>query len=189
MSRCNFAKLGKHTLETFIRRAGGHALDKEVEEATGFALALLTSLMSEHLNLLAVELQDSRLFDSKVSCVLALELNVSEASSLTIRIELELARANWAESTERIVELLLGDRKVDVADQHVRLGLHEVSCLEVATDEVCPNFSVVKLSRAALGLFQFEELKETIAVLTLRLLVNVDDCLVDSEPELLYMLV
>lgn len=56
MSRCNFAKLGKHTLKLIIIRASRQALNKEIEEATGLTLALLTSLMSEHLNLLAVEL-------------------------------------------------------------------------------------------------------------------------------------
>lgn len=87
----NFTKLSKHCLEFGVVSASFKALDKEVEEATGFALALLTPLMSEHLNLLAVELESSGLFDSSSRRLLALELDISEASCLTVWIKLKLA--------------------------------------------------------------------------------------------------
>ena len=59
MSRLNFSKLSKHLLEFLVVSASWQALDKKVKEATVLTLALLTPLMSEHLNLLAVEFEDS----------------------------------------------------------------------------------------------------------------------------------
>lgn len=185
----NFTKLSKHCLEFGVVSASFEALDKEVEEAAGFALALLTPLMSEHLNLLAVELKSSGLFDSSSRRLLALELDISEASCLTVWIKLKLARAHWADGREGVEELLLRDCKVNVAHEHVRLGLHEVSFLQIAADVVVADLRVVQLTSTSLGLIKFEELEETVAVLALGLLVHVDDCLIHTESELLYMLV
>lgn len=145
--------------------------------------------MSEHFDLLAVELNLTGLCDSGSGRLLCFELDVSEASSLTIWVKFELAGANWADSREFIEELLLGDCKVDVTHEHVRLGLHEVAFLQIATDVVVADLRVVKLTSTSLGLVQFEELEETVAVLALSLLVDVDDCLVDTVSHLLYMLV
>ena len=152
-------------------------------------LALLTSLMSEHLNLLAVEFEDSRLFDSAGSGFLALELDISEASGLAIWIELKLTRAHGAEGRECVVELLLRDCEVNIAHEHVRFWLHEVSFLQIAADVVVSNLSVVQLSSTPLGLIQLEKLEEAIAILALSLLVHVDDCLIYIESELFNMLV
>ena len=63
MSRLNFSKLCKHLREFGVVSVRFEALDEEVEEAAVLTLALLTSLMSEHLNLLAVKLENSGLFD------------------------------------------------------------------------------------------------------------------------------
>ena len=63
MSRLNFSKLCKHLLELGVVSASWKALNKKVEEATVLTLALLTPLMGKHLNLLAVEFEDSGLFN------------------------------------------------------------------------------------------------------------------------------
>ena len=189
MSRLNFSKLSKHLLKSFVVSASWQALDKEVKEATVLTLALLTSLMSEHLNLLAVEFEDSGLFDCAGSGVLALELDISEASGLAIWIELKLARAHGAEGRECVEELLLRDCEVNVAHEHVRLWLHEVAFLQIAADVVIANLRVIQVISTPLGLFEFEKLKEAVAVLALSLLVHVDDCLIHIESELFHMLV
>ena len=189
MSRLNFSKLSKHLLEFFVVSASWQALDKEVKEATVLTLALLTPLMSEHLNLLAVEFEDSGLFNCAGSGVLALELDISEPSGLAIWIELKLARAHGAEGRECVEELLLRDCEVNVAHEHVRLWLHEVSFLQIAADVVVSNLSVVQLRSTPLSLIQFEKLEEAVAILALSLLVHVDDCLIHIESELLNMLV
>ena len=189
MSRLNLSKLSKHLLEFFVVSASWQALDKEVKEATVLTLALLTPLMSEHLNLLAVEFEDSGLFDCAGSGVLPLELDISEASGLAIWIELKLARAHGANGIERVEELLLRDCEVNVAHEHVRLGLHEVTFLNIAADVVVADLCVVQLICTSLGLFQLEELEEAVAVLALSLLVHVDDCLIHIESELFHMLV
>ena len=83
----------------------------------------------EHFNLFAVKLENSGLFYSVGCGLLAFKLDVSEASAFTVGVELKLTRANWSEGQERIVELLLGHLEVNIADQHVRLGLHKVAFL------------------------------------------------------------
>ena len=87
------------------------------------------------------------------------------------------------------MELLLGHLEVNIADQHVRLGLHEIAFLQVAAYVIVADFRVVKLSCAPFCLLELEELEEAVAILALCLLVHIDDCLVDVESELLYMLV
>ena len=63
MSRLNFSKLSKHLLEFCVVSASWQALDKEVEEAAVLSLALLTTLVLEHLNFLAIELEHSGLLN------------------------------------------------------------------------------------------------------------------------------
>lgn len=133
--------------------------------------------MGKHFDLLAVELELLRLSDGGRGRFFALELDVAETTTLTIRVELEFARANGANGAKGLEELLLRDREVDVADEDVGLGLHEVTFLEVAANEIFTNLRVVHLRGAAARLVGGEELKEAVAVLTLSLLINVDDCL------------
>lgn len=152
-------------------------MDKDVEEAAFSSLTLVTSLMSEHLNLLAIELELLRFGDSRRSRALIFELNVAEAAALSVGVKLEFARADWANGGKCLVELLLGDGKVDVADEDVGLWLHKVTFLKVAANEICTDLRVVHLRGAAAGLVGGEELEEAVAVLTLSLLINVDDCL------------
>ena len=189
MSRLNFTIFYKHLLETLVVSACRKALDKKIEEAALLALALLTALVMKHLNFLAVKLENSGLFDSVGCGLFAFKLDVSETSAFAVGVELKLTRTNWSEGQERIVELLLGDLEVNIAYQHVRLGLHEVAFLQVAADIIVADFSVVKLSCAPFCLLELEELEEAIAILALSLLVHIDDCLVDIESQLLYMLV
>lgn len=129
MSRLNFTIFCKHCLETLVVSACWKALDKKIEEASLLALALFTALVMEHFNLFAVKLENSGLFYSVGCGLLAFKLDVSEASAFTVGVELKLTRANWSEGQERIVELLLGHLEVNIADQHVRLGLHKVAFL------------------------------------------------------------
>ena len=189
MSRLNFSKLRKHLLESGVVSVSRQALDEEVEEAAVLTLALLTPLMGEHLNLLAVKFEDSGLFDCAVRGILAFELDISESSGLAVWIELKLARTHGAEGRECVVELLLRDCEVNVAHEHVRLWLHEIAFLQIAADVVVSDLRVVQLSSTPLGLLEFEKLKETVAILALSLLVHVDDCLIHIESELLNMLV
>lgn len=181
MSRLNFTKLSKHSFQTVVVSAGWQALNKDVQEAALAALTLLTALMGQHFNFLAVELEDLGLGDGGRGGILALELNVSEATAFAVWEELKLARANGAKGRKRIVELLLGDSVVDVANEDVGLWLHKVALLEVAANEVATDFRVVHLVGAATRLIGGEELEEAVAVLTLSLLINVDDCLVDVK--------
>ena len=85
--------------------------------------------------------------------------------------------------------MLLGDTEVDVAHQQVSLRLHKVTLLQIAADIVCTDLSVVHLRGAATCLIGSEKLKETVAVLTLCLLVHINDCLVHIVTQLLYVLV
>ena len=189
MSRLNFTKFYKHLLETVVISAHWKALDKEIEEATLLALALFAALVMQHLNSFAVKLENSGLFDSAGCGLLAFKLDVSETSAFTVWVELKLTRANWPEGQERIVELLLRHGEVNIPHEHVRLGLHEVAFLKIAADVIVADFRVVKLRSAPFGLLKLEELEEAVAILALRLLVHIDDCLVDIESQLLYMLV
>ena len=189
MSRLNFTIFYKHLLETLVVSTCRKALDKEIEEAALLALALFAALVVQHLNLFAVKLENSGLFDSVGCGLFAFKLDVSETSAFTVGVELKLTRTNWSEGQERIVELLLGHLEVNIAHQHVRLGLHEVAFLQVAADVIVADLCVVKLSCAPFCLLQLEKLEEAVAVLALGLLVHIDDCLVDIESELLYMLV
>ena len=189
MSRLNFTIFYKHLLETLVVSTCRKALDKEIEEAALLALALFAALVVQHLNLFAVKFENSGLFDSVGCGLFAFKLDVSETTAFTVWVELKFTRANWTEGQERIVELLLGDLEVNIAYQHVRLGLHEVAFLQVAADIIVADFSVVKLSCAPFCLLELEELEEAVAILALCLLVHIDDCLVDVESELLYMLV
>jgi len=66
-------------------------LNEKVKEASVLTNALLTSLMSEYLDLLSVELENLRLRDSKRGGLFIFELDVSKASCLTVWIELKLA--------------------------------------------------------------------------------------------------
>ena len=176
-------------LESGIVSASRQALDKKVEEAPILSLTLLAALVFEHLNFLAIELEHSGLFDCAGRGLLALKLDISEASGLAVWVELKLARSHGAEGRECVVELLLRDCKVDVAHEHVRLWLHEVAFLQIAADIIVANLCVVQLICTPLGLFEFEELKEAVAILALSLLVHVDDCLIHGESELFNMLV
>ena len=126
MSRLNFAEFSKHCLETVVVGAVRQALDKEVKESTVLTLTLFTSLMGQHLNLFAIELEGSGLCDGVIGGLLALKLDVSKTSGLTVRIELKLARANRSEGRERIKELLLCDGEVNIANKYISFGLHEV---------------------------------------------------------------
>ena len=189
MSRLNFAEFSKHCLETVVVGAVGQALDKEVKESTVLTLTLFTSLMGQNLNLFAIELEGSGLCDGVICGLFALKLDVSKTSGLTVRIELKLARANRSEGRERIEELLLCDGEVNIANKYISFGLHEVTFLKIAADIIVSNLRVVKLASTSLGFFEGEELEESVSVLAFSLLVHIDDCLVDIETELLYMLV
>jgi hypothetical protein len=83
----------------------------------------------------------------------------------------------------------LRDSEVNVAHEHVRLGLHEVAFLQVAADVVLADLGVVELLSTFLGILEFEELEEAVAILALGLLVNVDDRLIHVESEAFNMLV
>lgn len=132
----NFTVFNKHLAELVVGGAGRQALNEDVKEASFVALALLAALVSQNLNFFAVELEDLGLGESGRGGVLALELNVSKASALAVRIELQLAGSDGSECQESFVELLLRDAEVNVAHEQVRLGLHEVAFLQVAADEV-----------------------------------------------------
>lgn len=189
MSRLNFSKLSKHLLESGIVSASRQALDKKVEEAPILSLSLLAALVFEHLNFLAIKLEHSGLFDCAGRGLLALKLDISEASGLAVWVELKLARSHGAEGRECVVELLLRDCEIDVAHEHVRLWLHKVAFLQIAADVIVSNFRIVQLRSTPLGLLEFEKLQEAVAILALSLFVHVDDCLIHVESELLYMLV
>lgn len=179
MSRLNLTKVSKHSFQTIVAGAFGQALHEDVEEAAFSIRALLASLMGQHLDLLAIELELLGLLDGCGGGILALKLDVAEAARLAVGVKLELARANGADCLEGFVELLLGDTEVDVAHEHVSLRLHEVAFLEVAANEVSTNLCVVHLGGAATRLFGREELEEAVAVLTLGLLINIDERLED----------
>lgn len=189
MSRLNLTKLSEHCCQTLVVGARGQTLDEDVEEAALPTLALLTALMGEDLDLLAVELELLGLGDGRGGRLLSLELDVAKAAALPVGVELEFARANRAKLAEGRVELLLSDAQVDVANEQVCLGLHEVALLHVAADKVAANLGVVQFRGAPLGLLRGEELEEAVAVLALGLLVNVDDRLVHVVPEVLHVLV
>ena len=189
ISRLNFTVLSKHSLELVVARALRQALDEQVEEALFRLGTLLLPLMVQNLDFLPVELERARLLDGQVGGLLAFELDVSEASRLAVGEEFKLTRADGSEGEEGIVELLLRDRKINELDDQVSLGLHEVALLEVAADVVRSNLRVVHLRGAAAGFCGIEELEETVAVLALGLLVNVDDRLVDVVTHPLHVLV
>ena len=182
MSRLNFTKLGKHCLKPFVVRASRQALDKEVEETAlrGFR-ALGSSLMGQNLDLLSVQLEDFGLGEGHCGGLFALKLNVSKATRFAVGEKFQLAGSNRTELHEGFVQLLLSHSSVNRLDNQIRFGLHEVALLKVAADEVVSNARVVEFLSATARLGNIEELEETIAVLALGLLINVDDCLVDIE--------
>ena len=189
MSRCNFTILCKHLLQLVVVGALRQSLDKDVQEAALTTLALLASLMGEHLDLLAVEFELLGLSDGGGSGLLGLELDVAEATALTVWVELKFAGANGSNRGKGLEELLLRDALVNVAHEHISLWLHEVSFLEVATDEVCSDLGVVQFSGTTTRLFYGKELEEAVAILALGLLVHIDDRLIDVETKLLHVLV
>ena len=85
--------------------------------------------------------------------------------------------------------MLLRDALVNIAHEHIGLWLHEVTFLKVAADEVSTDLGIVQFSGTPTCFLDSEELEEAISVLALRLLVNVDDRLIDVESKLLYVLV
>lgn len=86
MSRLNFTKFYKHCLETLVVSACRKALDKKIEEASLLALALLTALVMKHLDLFAVKLENSGLFNSVGCGLFAFKLDVSETSAFTVGV-------------------------------------------------------------------------------------------------------
>lgn len=136
ISRLNFTVSRKHCLQLVVVRALGQALDEQVEEALFSLGTLVLPLVVQNLDLFPVELELARLLDGQVGGLLAFELNVSEASRLSVGEEFELAGADGSEGEEGIVELLLGDRKINELDDQVRLGLHKVALLQVAANVI-----------------------------------------------------
>jgi len=110
MSRLNFAEFSKHLSQLVVVSAGWETLYEQVEEVTLLALALVSPLVSQHLDGLVIERDLARLFDRGVRRVFVLKLNVAEASALAIGVELKLARADGPKGDEGVIELLLSDR-------------------------------------------------------------------------------
>jgi len=189
VSRLNFTVLLEHCLQTVVVRALRQTLDEQVEEALLSFGALFLTLMVQNLDLLAVEFECAALCDRQVGSILALKLNVAEASRLSVGEQLELTRADSAKLGEGIIELLLSHLRVNELHDQVGLGLHEVAFLQVAANKIGPNLRVVYFGGAAFSLLHIEKLKEAIAILALRLFVHVDDCLVDVVTQSLHVLV
>lgn len=179
MDGLNFAKFGKHLFQFGISGALRQALNKNVEEAALVALALLTALVRQHFDKLLPDFELHGLSEGLGGVPLILVLDVSKASALTIGEKFEFTRANRAEPGEGIVELLLSDVTVDVANEQVGLGLHEVALLETAADLLVSKFGVVELASGAFSLSNIKELEEAIAILALGLLVDSDDSVVN----------
>lgn len=145
ISRLNFTVSRKHRLQLVVVRALGQALDEQVEEALFSLGTLVLPLVVQNLDLFPVELELARLLDGQVGGLLAFKLNVSEASRLSVGEEFELAGADGSKGEEGIVELLLGDRKINELDDQVRLGLHKVALLQVAANVILSDLRVVHL--------------------------------------------
>ena len=189
MSRYDFTELREHRGQFVVVSAGRQALHEQVLEVTLLSLALLPPLVSQYFNWLTVKLDLAGLFDRGCCRVFALKLNVAEASALTICVKLELAGTNLTEFGKLVEELLLGDSEVNTSHQHVRLGLDELSFLQVAANVLASNLRVVQLLGASASLVNIEELEEAVAILALGLLVHIDEGLVDVVTHLLHVLV
>lgn len=145
--------------------------------------------MGEHLHWLAVEFDISTLFDSFVSSLCIFKLDVPKTATLAVWEHLEFAGANASEFGKRIVEFLLGHFKRDVSHKNICLWIHLASFLHRGSDGDSVDCRVVDTLGASLCLGCVEELKESIPVLALGLLVNADDSLVDVVTLRLHMLV
>lgn len=118
-------------------------MDEQVEEGFLRLGALLLTLMVQNLDLLAVEFEGAALSDGQIGGILILELNVAEASRLTVWEKLELAGADGAELSKGVIELLLSHTDVNELHDQVGLGLHEVAFLQVAANEVGSDLCVI----------------------------------------------
>lgn len=145
--------------------------------------------MDEDFDRLTVELNIAGFLDGFLGNLSTFKLNVAKTATFTIWVLFQFARANSSILGERVVHLLLCDVKGNVADEHICLGVHDSTFLEGGTNGLSVNSCVIYLLSAALSFCGIKELKETIAVLALGLLVSIDDSLVDVKSLLLYMLV
>ena len=145
--------------------------------------------MGKYLGWFAMELDVSTLINGFLRSFWTFKLDVAKTAAFSIWEHLEFARSDRSKLDESVEKFLLSHFKSDITDEHVSLWIHFTTLLNRGTDSDSVNCRVVNSFSAALCFSCIEELKESIAILTLGLLVNTNDSLEDVVALRFHMLV
>ena len=138
--------------------------------------------MGKNFDWFTIEFNVATFFNSFLGSLRTFKLNVTKTATFAVWEHLKFARFDGSKLNKGIKEFLLRHIKSDVTDEHVCLWIHLTTLLDRGADSDPIDCRVVYSFSATLSLGGIKELKETIAILALSLLINSNDSLIDVVP-------